>query len=196
MLVQAEERPGQLRQPIEAVARLPLPTARYEAELAACAGLDRAGPPAAASRSDRRSGGPGGLPAPIDELAERLRDVVRLFQQGQRGLEHAGGSRPSGRRSAAQGLLLVEPEGNPDPLVEQGRTQHAALLQALERGDTKAAAGHLDQALALAEQAQTVIERQAAAREQCAAKSPPAGPKLRASSGHRDGPDAAQRTGT
>ena len=68
----------------------------------------------------------------------------------------------------AQGLLLVEPDGNPDPLLEQGRTQHAALLQALDCGDTKAAAGHRDQALASAEQAQTAIERQVAAREQAA----------------------------
>src|SRR5208283_767025 len=39
MLGQAGEKPGQLRQQMEAVARLPLPIAPYEAELAACAAL-------------------------------------------------------------------------------------------------------------------------------------------------------------
>jgi hypothetical protein len=67
----------------------------------------------------------------------------------------------------AQGLLLIEPEGNPDPVLEQSRTQHSLLLQALERGEPKAAAGHLEQTLALAERAKSAIERQAAAREQC-----------------------------
>ena len=58
MLGQADDKPGQLRQQMESVARLPLPTAPYEAELTACAGARRAGPHVAAGRPDRRPGDP------------------------------------------------------------------------------------------------------------------------------------------
>ena len=84
MLGQAEERPGQLREPIEAVARLPLPTAPYEAELTACAALteqarqllpsDPIGAQAVLADSLRK----------LDALAERLGEVVQLFQQARR----------------------------------------------------------------------------------------------------------------
>lgn len=167
MLSQAVERPGQLRPQIEAVARLPLPTAPYETELTTCAGLAeqarkllRADPIGAQSLLKQ------GLNR-LAELDQCLKDVAQLFQQAQearRTLDQV--ARLVGERRAG-GLLLTEPEGNPDPHLEQGRSQHGQLLQALERGQAKAAAGHLEQALALADRAKSVVERQAAARDQC-----------------------------
>ncbi len=168
MLGLADVKPGQLHQQMESVSRLPLPTAPYEAELTACAVLTEQ------ARKLLRAdpiGAQGILKTCLRrlvELEECLKEVVRLFQQVQetRNTLDQVARLTADRR--AGGLLLVEPEGNPDPLLDQGRTQHSAMLQALERGEAKAAAGNLEQALALVERAKSAIERQAAAREQCA----------------------------
>ena len=122
---------------------------------------------------------------------------MRLFQQAHEARNTLEEVARLAAERRAQGLLLVEPDGNPDPLLEQGRTQHAALLQALELGDTKAASEQRDQALALVEQAQTAIQRQAAAREQSAREIPAR--RAEAQSLQRAltaAQSAAQRTGT
>jgi hypothetical protein len=168
MIGQADEKPGQLRQQLEAVARLPLPTTPYEAELTACAALTEQ------ARKLLRAdpiGAEGILKTCLDrlgELDECLKAVVRLFQQAQEARSKLDQVARLTTERRAGGLLLTEPEGNPDPLLEQGRTQHGAMLQALERGAAKEAAGLLEQALALAERANGTIERQATAREQSA----------------------------
>src|SRR5271166_3613534 len=150
MLGLADDKPGQLHQQMELVSRLPLPTAPYETELTACAALTeqarkllRADPIGAEGLLEiclRR----------LVELDECLKEVVRLFQQVQatRNTLDQVARLTADRR--AGGLLLVELEGNPDPLLDQGRTQQSAMLQALERGEAKAAAANLAQALALA----------------------------------------------
>jgi len=171
-LSRAEEEPARLRGRLESVARLPLPTTPYESELAACAALTER---ARSLLLADPIGAQGTLKKCLDRLAELdvcLNDVVRLFQQAQdarKTLDQIAGVAADRR---AHGLLLTEPEGNPDPLLDQGRTRHGSLLNALERGEAKAATALLEQALALAEQAKTTIERQAAAREECAREIP------------------------
>jgi hypothetical protein len=167
LLRQAAEKPGQFRPQLEAVARLPLPTTPYETELTACAVLTEQARPLL--RPD-----PIGTQDILNQCLQRLTDldqclqeIVRLFHQAQDARSSLDQIARLAAERRTQGLLLTEPEGNPDPLLKQSRTQHSQLLQALERGQAKAAASHLEQTLALAEQAKSAIERQAAAREQC-----------------------------
>ncbi len=168
LLGEAEEKPGQLRPQLESVARLPLPIAPYETELTACAalteqarGLVRSDPIGAQSVL-------GTCLRRLADLAECLPQVVKLFQQAQQARNTFDQIACLAADQRAHGLLLTEPEGNPDPLLDQGRTRRETLLQALERGEAKVAAEHLEHALAFADQAKTAIERQMAAREQCA----------------------------
>jgi hypothetical protein len=168
LLRQAEEKPGQLRQALEAVQRLSLPTAPYETELATCAALTQQARPLLQADPIGAQGILNQCLHRLADLEQCLKEIVRLFHQAQEAHNTLDQVTRMTTERRSHGLLLTEPEGNPDPLLDQGRTQHRLLLQALERGEAKAAADHLQQALTLAEQAKSVIERQAAAREQCA----------------------------
>jgi hypothetical protein len=167
LLGQAVDRPGQLRPQLETVARLPLPRTPYETELAACAALTEKARPLLQADPIGAHNILNQCLHRLSDLDQRLQEIVRLFHQAQEARNPLDQVAHMAAERRAQGLLLTEPEGNPDPLLEQSRTQHRLLLQALERGEAKAAAGHLEQTLALAEQVKSVIERQVAAREQC-----------------------------
>jgi len=172
LIAQAAEKAGQLRQQVEAVRALPLPTAPYEAELERCgAGVEQG---QGALPAD-----PLGAVAALEGAAEKMaalgdwmQEVVRLFGRAGKAHDDLEEVTRTAASRRAGGLLLTEPDGNPDPVVARGQAQQAAALEALRRADAKAAAGHVEQAFALAKEAAEVIERQAAAGALCAKEVP------------------------
>jgi uncharacterized membrane protein YgcG len=163
----AEEGGAALKQQLEAVRQAPLPTAPYEPELEACTAL--AEQARGALRAD-----PLGAQATLadarqkrEALGGRIEKVLSQFKRARQvhdALEEAARRVAEAR---AGGLRLTETGGNPDPLLEQGRGRHGEALAAVQRGDPDAAAGHLDRAQALADEARGLIDRQAAARTRC-----------------------------
>jgi hypothetical protein len=172
LLALAAEKTGQLRQQVESVRALPLPTAPYEAELERCgAGVEQG---RGALPAD-----PLGAVAALESTAEKMaalgdwmQEAIHLF--GRAGKAHDDLEEVTRAAAArrAGGLLLTEPDGNPDPIVARGQAEQAAALEALRGAETKAAAGHVKQAFALAREASEVIERQAAAGALCAKEVP------------------------
>ncbi len=172
LIARAEEKTGQLRKQVESVRALPLPTAPYEAELERCgAGVEQGRGALPADPLGAVAALEGALEKMV-ALGDWMEDAVRLF--GQAGKAHAELEEVA--RSAASrragGLLLTEPDGNPDPVLARGRAEHAAALEALQSADTKAASAHVKQAFAQAKEAADVIERQAAAAARCAKEVP------------------------
>jgi uncharacterized membrane protein YgcG len=167
LLQEADTRTGRLREQMGSVAALGLATVAYDSELSGCATAleegrkllpaDPIGGVHAAEAVQKR----------MDALHQRMDEVVRLFKrapEAQAALDRV--SRLAAERRAG-GLRLSEPEGCPDPLLEQGRAQHRDMLQALQHGEPQEAEKHLDRALAVAADAEKRIERQVAARAVC-----------------------------
>ncbi len=163
----AEEGAAGLRKQLEAVRQAPLPTAPYEGELEACAAL------AEQARGVLRAD-PLGAQATLAEARKQGADlggrVEQVLGQFRRAGQVHDALQESARRVAearAGGLRLTESGGNPDPLLEQGHGRHDEALAALRRGEPAPAAEQLDRALALADEARGLIDRQAAARTHC-----------------------------
>jgi hypothetical protein len=72
----------------------------------------------------------------------------------------------------AQGFLLAEENGNPDPLLAHAREEAAGAWQLLVRGDDAGATRRLEQGESLAGRAAAVIEGQVKARAFCAGAIP------------------------
>lgn len=172
LIAQAAETTGRLRQQLESVRALELPTAPYEAELERCGGGVEQG--RGALPAD-----PLGAVAALESATEKMtalgdwmQDIVRLVGQARKAHDELEEVTRQAASRRAGGLLLTEPEGNPDPVVAQGHAEHAGALEALRGADAKAAGKHVKQAFALAKQAGEVIERQAAAGALCAKEVP------------------------
>jgi hypothetical protein len=172
LIAQAAETTGQLRQQLKSVRALELPTAPYEAELERCGtGVEQG---RGALPAD-----PLGAVATLESAAEKMtalgdwmQEIVRLVEKARKAHDDLEEVTRQAASRRAGGLLLTEPEGNPDPVVAQGRAEHAGALEALRGADAKTTAKHVKQAFALAKQAAEVIERQAAAGALCAKEVP------------------------
>jgi uncharacterized membrane protein YgcG len=90
-----------------------------------------------------------------------------------------------------QGLALREEEGNPDPMVAQGRHELEAAGMALNRGESDDADAYLDQAEAWARDAAEVIRRQEEARLYCEGAVPARSQRAAALEEHRRRADTA-----
>jgi hypothetical protein len=171
-VAKAEETTGILRQRLESLRGLGLATAPYEPDLQAGGALIEQGRQIVSADPIGASATLTEAQEKLDALSARMEAVVRLFERAKKApdeLERV--ARLTAARRGA-GLRLTEPEGDPDPLLVQGRAEHAEALEALQRGDPEAGAKHLDQAFARAEQAEQVIERQEAARARCGKEIP------------------------
>lgn len=156
-----------VRQQLEEVRRAPLPTAPFEPELASCGTLTEEA--RAILRND-----PLGAQATLGQARQRLTALGGWMERTLAQLRRAPQVRERLEESAsrvadarARGLRLTEPGGNPDPLLAQGRAHHEDAVAVLQRAEDVAAAKLLDQAQALADEARTLIDRQAAARARC-----------------------------
>lgn len=172
MRQRAEERPAQVKQQIDAIRVLPLPTAPYEAELDRCVAAIADGSTSVESDPLGAQATFEGAQEKMDGLCRWMEDISSLFQRAPKALDELEKTRRQAADRRSQGLRLCEPDGNPDPLLEQGRNHHREVLQALERADNKGAGQHLEQAFSLARQAGERIERQAAARALCQREMP------------------------
>ena len=72
----------------------------------------------------------------------------------------------------AEGLLLVEEEGNPDPIWEQGDAEQRETVTALDGGDHEMAEQHLHSGFGCWEESLDRIKRQQEARAFCAREIP------------------------
>jgi hypothetical protein len=175
LIAKAEEKTGQLRQQVEAVRALPLPTTAYEAELERCgAGVEQGRGALAADPL----GAVAALESALEKMtarAEWMQEVIRLFGRAGKAHDELEEVTRAAASRRAGGLLLTEPDGNPDPVVARGQAEQAAALEALRRADIKAAAGNVKQAFAQAKEAGEIIERQAAAAALCAREVPARG---------------------
>lgn len=162
-----EARSSQVRPHIARVADLELPTAPYEEEVQRCAAL------AEEARRIQATDPIGAADALIlaeeklTALTELLDDVVAQYHrcgEVEREAERVRGLVAARR---AGGLLLVEPEGDPDPHLAQVSPHCGAALDALRRGEAATARTELDKAISQISYAEELIARQEAAREQC-----------------------------
>jgi hypothetical protein len=172
LLAQAAETTGQLRQQIEAVRALPLPTGSYEAELERCGAGVAQGQAALPADPVGAVTALEGAAQKMAALDDWMQEVVRLFGRAGKAHDELEEVTRTAAARRAGGLLLTEPDGNPDPIVARGQVEQAAALEALRRADAKAAAEHVKQAFALSKEAGEVIERQAAAQALCAKEVP------------------------
>jgi hypothetical protein len=171
-LARAEERVPALRKEIEAVGALKLPTDPYEKALQACPPLIEQARQALAADPLGAGDTLDNCHKKMDDLGEWVQDVALIFHRsGEARAEIDRVKRDVASRRSG-GLLLTEPEGNPDPLLSRGDDAHAQCLEALQRAENKPAKKQLDAAFKLAKEADDVIERQAAARARCAKEVP------------------------
>jgi uncharacterized membrane protein YgcG len=161
-----------LDQALESVKKIDLPTAPYQDELAAldtgrtqassALGADPIGTQSVLEQLRSQAGG----------LLSRIEHVASLFQDARQvktSLETIK-RQVAGHRSA--GLKLVEEGGNPDSALDQGDSARAETLTALASGDPDAAAHTLEQARALAQEAQATIEKVQKAKAFCEKEQP------------------------
>jgi hypothetical protein len=171
-LAEAEEGVKRLRSQVESVGTLGLPTGPYEAGVEKCPPLIEqarqilSADPLGASDSLAR------VHQEIATLGEWMDDIVRLHGRAGKALDELEAIRRQTVSRRDGGLLLNEPEGNPDPLLAQSETERQEALECLHRAENRPAAEHLDRAFSLAGQAADVIERQAAARDECTREVP------------------------
>lgn len=171
-LKEAEDKAGRASAPIDAVRNLGLPTAPYEAELQRCAGLTEKGRQLLAADPVGAQETLADAVSKLDALGGRIEDIIKLWRRAPTVLAEVDrvGRLVSDRR--AGGLLLTEPDGNPDPLLERGHSRHGDALEAIRRGDPEAAASQLDQSAAQVKEAEALVVRQAEARALCARELP------------------------
>lgn len=169
---QLQPRPETLRQRIVAVGSLGLAAVPYDAELAKCVAL-------AAEGGTLLTADPLGGLATLEDTRDKMsalekwiEDVVGLFHRSGEAREQLDEAAQRVAACRARGLRLVEPESNPDPLLEQGREDHTQILPCLQRADAKAARRHLDAALDRVKQADAAIERQEKAKAECTRELP------------------------
>ena len=110
--------------------------------------------------------------------ARDLTGQVAILEEGLKRVWECGEQLPAlrerladvGRTAAvkrSEGLTLLEDDGNPDPMIAQGRQECDAAELALNRAAWETAEGHLAQASVLEERAREAIRRQEDARAYC-----------------------------
>ncbi len=171
-LTRAEERTGQLRQHVGSIRVLNLPTQPYESELQSCSPLIEQARRVLSADPLGAGDTLGQCHQKMDALNEWIEDIVRLFHRAGKARQELDHVKREAASRRAGGLLLTEPEGNPDPLLAQGDAAHAQSLQSVRAAENKPAKQQLDKVFDLAKQATDVIERQAAARSRCAQELP------------------------
>jgi hypothetical protein len=157
---------------LETIKQLDLSTAPYQDELgsvdtgttqaSAILAADPLG--AKAALEQLRSG--------AERLLSRIERVASLFgdaRQVKTTLE-AVERQVAGYR--AQGLRLAGEGGNPDESLAQGVAAHSETLTALRAGDPEAAAGRLDAARSMVQEAQATVERTQKAKAFCEREQP------------------------
>ncbi len=162
-----EDQANALRPRLDVVRALDLPTEPYEEEL-------RRGTALAGQAGTLRAADPVGACDALAAAEEKLKALGELLAEVERLHRRRGEAREEmdrvAREAAARragGLLLREPGGDPDPPLAEGEARRADALDALRRGDVKAAADQLEQAFALTKQALDAIEGQASSRTNC-----------------------------
>jgi hypothetical protein len=102
-----------------------------------------------------------------DALAGRLERVVAIFGDAQKAKSALETLKRQVAGHRAQGLSLREEGANPDQFLGQGEQAQAETVAALEAGDPQAAAGKLETATSLTNEAQAKIEKVQKARALC-----------------------------
>ncbi|HEX3449944.1 MAG TPA: hypothetical protein VHS97_16940, partial [Isosphaeraceae bacterium] len=102
-----------------------------------------------------------------DALAGRLERVVAIFGDAQKAKSALDTLKRQVAGHRAQGLNLREEGANPDQFLGQGEQSQAETVAALEAGDPQAAAGKLETATSLTNEAQATIEKVQKARALC-----------------------------
>jgi hypothetical protein len=164
LLKSVDEALGRVREQLARIDEGGLPTAPYEADLQSCVELSDRG------RSSLRADPLGAF----ELLSQSLEKITLLGRWTEQVLQHLEGARQAAdklneveqtaRQRRAEGLKLTEEQGNPDPVLAEGRAQRETALAALARGNLEQAAAHLEQAFAAAAAAAEAIERQHAAK--------------------------------
>jgi exonuclease VII small subunit len=110
----------------------------------------------------------------LEETADQMGQLQQQLEEARGQIERlASASRALGTaqervaQERAKGMLLQEPDGSPDPMLEQAAQRQTLSRQALARGETDEATMQLDRMVTLIEAAQTIIDEQLAAREFC-----------------------------
>lgn len=172
LLRKVEAQPEPLVTQMDVLRKLKLPVQPYETELGICVRLigqartDQPADPIGARLTLEEAQGK------LQGLGRWMEEIANLFRRSQQLAAEHDAALHSVADHRKGGLLLTEPEGNPDPVLEQMDTQHHDALEALKRADAKAAAQALDQAFALGKKARDLMERQIAARALCAKELP------------------------
>ena len=102
-----------------------------------------------------------------DALVARLERVISLFGESQKAKSALETLRRQVAGHRAQGLSLIEEGANPDQFLGQGEQARAETVTALEAGDPDVAAGKLEAATSLTNEAQATIEKVQKARAFC-----------------------------
>ena len=105
-------------------------------------------------------------------LEKLLKDVIHLFEKSGKAREELEEATKRVAACRSRGLRLIEAEGNPDPLLERGRGEHAQALEALQRAEAKAARRHLDAVFDQVKNVGEVIDRQEKAKAECGKELP------------------------
>lgn len=166
----AQQARDEAAEQIKRVQEAALPTESYQAAMRACdellsqgGGIRIADPLGASSiwkqARDRAS-----------SLVAQIQAILEQLAQSQAAQEKLDDVTSTCTQRRAQGMLLTEPEGNPDPSLQVARDRLSAVRAALELGDVASAAQSLSQAVTAIDRAAAVIERQVEARTFCEAQ--------------------------
>ena len=163
---------ARLEQALDAIRCGGLPLAPYEPGRDACAD-------ARADAAEAQLGDPIGARAALETTSARLDELLDwtqrvLDQHGQavRLREALDQARETIRAHRADGLLLSEEEGDPDPVWDQGDAEQREAMTALEGGDDGHAAARVASGQVCVEDALDRVRRQIAARDFCRAELP------------------------
>jgi len=111
----------------------------------------------------------------LDQLRatnRRLKGVIARSQEAAEALARLQAALELATAQRAAGFLLCEPEGNPDPLLAEGRELHERAVAALNKADADAAGRDLQRAFGLAERAVQAVKQQAQAKSFCETEIP------------------------
>lgn len=150
---------------IESLRSHQLDVAAYESEIEAC----RARCAAAAELLQNDPLAAGAMFLEVrTRLAATAEQCSHVLEQAERAQQLDAQWQQAAAQVAAkrgEGLRLDEPQGNPDPLLEQARTLQAGAREALDAGDSEAAAQLLERGAELIAQAAALVQAQLEARE-------------------------------
>ena len=81
----------------------------------------------------------GSLAGAVGQLSQHAETIVRVANKAERAMVRLDDARQKSIARRNEGMKLIEENCNPDPLIEQGRAHHSALIRTLNQGDAASA---------------------------------------------------------